>query len=132
LTNLPITTAEHHIDNPGELKVFVETQTKGAICKVVSIQRQDLDKIPNVNPILKIKSNFEYVWLPNDTRGTKNNSFFLVYLTSSNLKECTITGSYHVIVQGVETQAKEIVSMLKLLGNGFPEHKNTLALDLSK
>jgi hypothetical protein len=59
--------ADHHIDNPVELRHFIETHNKDATGKVVTMQKQELDNATNASAIVDIKSNFEFVWNPNST-----------------------------------------------------------------
>ena len=61
--------ADHHIDNAEELRGFIDAQTTDAVGKVVTMERKELEKATDANSIFKIKSNFEYVWLPNDPKG---------------------------------------------------------------
>ena len=61
--------AENHIDNPTELSDFIEKYNKDATGKHLSMQQHELENATDASPIPNIKSNFEYVWNPNDKKG---------------------------------------------------------------
>jgi len=48
---------------------FIEKYNKDATGKHLSMQQHELENATDASPIPNIKSNFEYVWNPNDKKG---------------------------------------------------------------
>ena len=102
---LHLLVASNHINNAQELAEFISTHTKDSLGMLVTIQKQELDNASNASAIPKIKSNFEYVWLPDDPVGKYYYRRWPCYCRrcrNSSKKDClhqAMVGKWYTLVQ---------------------------------